>query len=226
MGQEGGRQGHRDAQAAGTQVVPPPPRGAGRAGPCPVPWCLPGHRTARTRPFMPRRLHPPCAARAARGGGGGGVGSKASVLTCVCCDSVVGVGEDEGVGGGAGLARRWTPVVSVWGGWGAAVVLWGGDVGGSGLACLAGATEHRRGREGGRAPERCRAPEGPRVREEGAAPDWWPPLLLPLRAGWRSGAAAAAERRAGAGRRRAACEAGRECRLVLVAAHQGPSHTD
>lgn len=98
------------------------------------------------------------------------MGGKDSVLTCVCGDSVVGVGEDEGVGGGAGLARRWAPVVSVWGDWGAAVVLWGGDVGGSGLACLAGATEHRRGREGGRAPERCRAPKGPRVREEGALP--------------------------------------------------------
>lgn len=96
--------------------------------------------------------------------------ARARLLTCVCGDSVVGVGEDEGVGGGAGLARRWAPVVSVWGDGGAAVVLWGGDVRGSGLACLAGATEHRRDREGGRAPERCRAPKGPRVREEGALP--------------------------------------------------------
>lgn len=84
----------------------------------------------------------------------------------MCGDSVVGVGEDEGVFGGAGL----TPVVSVWGGAGAAVVLRGGEVRGSGLACLAGAAEHRRDREGGRAPERCRAPKGPRVREEGVLP--------------------------------------------------------
>ena len=76
---------------------------------------------------------------------------------------------------GAGRARRMAPVVSVRGGdegaWsGAAVVLWGGDVLGSGLACLAGRAEHGRDREAGRTPERCRAPVGPRVKGECGVP--------------------------------------------------------
>lgn len=76
---------------------------------------------------------------------------------------------------GAGLARRMAPVFSVWGddegAWSKeAVVLWGGDVRGSGLACLAGDAEHGRDREAGRAPERWRAPVEPRVKGEGGLP--------------------------------------------------------
>lgn len=84
---------------------------------------------------------------------------------------------------GARLARRMAPVVSAWGVGegaesGAAVVLWGGDVLGSGLACLAGAAEHGRDGGAGRTLERWRAPVEPRVKGEGGCCPGLVPLVV------------------------------------------------